>query len=265
MLRPYVFVGYVLYVTSPPSPQPIRPTLPALRMPRGGRRATLGAALSFLVHAGIIALLVIRGRELLERAPGGEGERGGGGGRGGAVNFFTIPTTGPAAVDVPATLPVKVTDLPSLAELKVDLPPLELLRETLLPTVATGFRATGTPGQVPGAGGGRGSGVDAGTGADAGPGTGGEGGYIFVASPRTAIIPPLGKVPGSVLSRTFRVRFWVNAEGRVTRVEVDPPIADADYGREFQQRMMAYRFYPARTRDGRNVASVVTVPLRIGN
>jgi hypothetical protein len=61
------------------------------------------------------------------------------------------------------------------------------------------------------------------------------------------------------------VRFWVAADGRVTRVEVDPPIRDADYKREFQQIMMAYRFYPARTRDGRSVASVVTVSLLIGN
>jgi len=72
-------------------------------------------------------------------------------------------------------------------------------------------------------------------------------------------------VPGSVAGRTYRVRFWVAADGRVTRVEVEPPIAEAAYSREFQRRMLAYQFYPARTRDGRNVASVVTVPLRIGN
>jgi TonB family protein len=78
-------------------------------------------------------------------------------------------------------------------------------------------------------------------------------------------VPPLGKVPGSVAGRTYRVTFWVSADGRVTRVEVDPPIADAAYGREFQQRMMAYRFYPAHTRDGRSVANVVTIPIRIGH
>jgi len=82
---------------------------------------------------------------------------------------------------------------------------------------------------------------------------------------RASRLPPLAKVPGSVAGRTYRVRFWVAADGRVTRVEVDPPITDANYSREFQQRMMAYQFYPAHTRDGRNVASIVTVPLRIGN
>ena len=87
----------------------------------------------------------------------------------------------------------------------------------------------------------------------------------FVASPRTAILPPLARVPGSVAGRTYVVKFWVAADGRVTRVEIDPPMADAAYSREFQQRMMAYQFYPARTRDGQNVASIVLVPLRIGN
>jgi hypothetical protein len=68
-----------------------------------------------------------------------------------------------------------------------------------------------------------------------------------------------------VAGRWYHVKFWVAADGRVTRVDVDPPIVAAGYGREFQQHMMAYRFYPAHTRDGRNVAYVATVPLRIGN
>jgi len=58
---------------------------------------------------------------------------------------------------------------------------------------------------------------------------------------------------------------WVTDEGRVARVELDPPIPDAAYGREFQQRMMAYLFYPAHTRDGRMMADVVTIPVRFSN
>jgi TonB family protein len=68
-----------------------------------------------------------------------------------------------------------------------------------------------------------------------------------------------------VAGRWVRVRFWVGADGRVTWVEVDPPIPDAAYGREFQQRMMAYVFYPAHTRDGRMIADVVTISVRFGN
>ncbi|HEU5261234.1 MAG TPA: hypothetical protein VFU41_07395 [Gemmatimonadales bacterium] len=240
--------------------------VPGLRLPLGPRRLGPGAALSILVHALIVVLLVVRGRELLHRAPGGLGPSGGGGSDGATVNFFTVPARGPAAVDLPVSPPVSVSDLPVLRQVQLDLPQLDLPPATLPAPPAAGLlAAAGTPGQGPGAGGGRGTGVGTGAGADVGPGTGGEGGYIFVASPRTAILPPLAKVPGSVAGRTYRVRFWVAADGRVTRVEVDPPIADAGYGREFQQRMMAYRFYPARTRDGRTVASVVTVPLRIGN
>src|SRR5439155_546636 len=77
-------------------------------------------------------------------------------------------------------------------------------------------------GRGPGRGGAAGAGVGPGAGGAAGPGTGDEGGYIFVAAPRTAILPPLAKVPGSVAGRTYRVRFWVAADGRVTRVEVEP-------------------------------------------
>jgi len=68
-----------------------------------------------------------------------------------------------------------------------------------------------------------------------------------------------------VAGRWVRVTFWVGTDGRVTRVEVDPPIPDAAYGREFQQRMMAYVFYPAHARDGRMIADVVTISVRFGN
>jgi hypothetical protein len=68
-----------------------------------------------------------------------------------------------------------------------------------------------------------------------------------------------------VAGRTIRVKFWVSADGRVTRVEVDPPIVDGAYSRDFQQRMMAYQFYPAHTRDGRTMAGAVTISVRIGH
>jgi hypothetical protein len=75
----------------------------------------------------------------------------------------------------------------------------------------------------------------------------------------------LAKVPGSVRGRTYHVKFWVSAEGQVTRVEVDPPIADGAYGRAFHEAMMAYQFYPAHTRDGRTVPGIVTYSVQVGN
>ena len=141
---------------------------------------------------------------------------------------------------------MQLAGLPALSQITLDLPRLD---------VAAGTGDAPGPGASPGAG----------TGTAEGPGTGGEGDYIVIASPRTAILPPLARVPGSVAGHTYRIRFSVGADGRVTRVEIDPPITDAAYGRDLLERMRAYQFYPAHTRDGRTVASVVTVPLRIGN
>jgi hypothetical protein len=211
---------------------------------------------ALFMHVVVVGALVIRGRDILGRAQGGS--RASGEAR---VNFFAIPAGVPAAVDMALSPRLSLSDLSALRRIPVELPPLELPQATLpLPTAAL----AGGGGNAGGGAAGRGTGPGA-TGVGMGPGTGDEAGYIFPASPRTAILPPLARVPGSVAGRTYRVKFWVSAEGRVTRVDVDPPIADAAYGREFQQRMMAYLFYPAHTRDGRNVTYVVTVPLRIGN
>jgi hypothetical protein len=222
-------------------------------LPLGPRRLGPGAALAVFVHAAVVGALVIYGRELLGRGEGGSSPS-----RDARVNFFTIPARAPAAVDM--ALPPRLTlfDLSALRRIQVELPPVVLPQATL-PLPMAPLAAGGE------VGGGRGTALGAAAGAGMGSGTGDEASYIFPASPRTAILPPLARVPGSVAGRTYRVRFWVSVDGRVTRVDVEPPMADAAYGREFQQRMMAYQFYPAHTRDGRNVTYVVTVPLRIGN
>lgn len=202
-----------------------------------------GAVLAVLAHASVIAALLIQGREpatgpARSAAPG-------------AVNFFVLSRGAPAPVDVALAPHVPLADLSGLRRIAIELPPVDLPRATFpLPVMPPSGGTGGAAGA--GAGG-------------AGPGTGDEAGYIFPAAPRTTILPPLAQVPGSVAGRTLRVSFWVAADGRVTRVAVDPPIADAAYSREFQRNMMAYLFYPAHTRGGRTLADVVTVPLRIGN
>jgi hypothetical protein len=77
------------------------------------------------------------------------------------------------------------------------------------------------------------------------------------ASPRWAIMAPPG-APREARGR-HEVRFWVAADGRVTRVEVTPPIKDERYRREFVEQMMGHLFNPATTRDGRTVDFVATV------
>src|SRR6266545_1940404 len=68
-----------------PNPPPLPGTrpLPGLRLPLGRRRLGPGATVSLVLHVGIIVLVVLHGRALLERAARGRGERGGGGGGGG--------------------------------------------------------------------------------------------------------------------------------------------------------------------------------------
>jgi hypothetical protein len=208
------------------------------------------------MHAAIVGALLIHGRELARRGPQAGGSRP----PGGRVNFFAIPAGAPAAVDVAPPLRLTVSDLAVLRRIQVELPPIEPLRTTVSAPLLD-YRV------VAGGGGGAGGGGDGGMspGAGMGTGTGIEAGYIFPASPRTAILPPPGQAPGSVAGHTLRVKFWVATDGRVTRVEVNPPIVDGAYSREFQQRMMAYQFYPAHTRDGQSVASVVTISVRIGH
>jgi hypothetical protein len=212
------------------------------------------------VHAGVVALLVAGGRAL--RASAGAARPASDG-----LNFFVLPGGTPGAIDVAPA--VHLADLSTLRRIAVELPPLEVLRPQLPPPTAVELPRPGaaTSGVEPGSAtatpalGGTGGTGGAG---ERGPGTGDAGGYIFRASPRELLQPPR-HAPGVVAGRWVRVRFWVGADGRVTRVEVDPPIPDAAYGREFQQRMMAYVFYPAHTRDGRMIADVVTISVRFGN
>ena len=238
-------------------PAPDRPPLPGLRLPLPPSRGVApGAVLAVLVHASVLAALVIRGREPAGGRPGPAAPD--------AVNFFVLSRGTPTSVDVALTPHVPLPDLSGLRRIAIELPPLDLPRPSLpLPVMPVSGGTGGAEGAR--AGGGPATGTSGGAGAVAGPGTGDEGGYILHAAPRTAILPPLAQVPGSVAGRTLRVSFWVAADGRVTRVAVDPPIADAAYNREFQRRMMAYQFYPAHTRGGRTLEDVVTVPLRIGN
>jgi hypothetical protein len=204
--------------------------------------------LSLLVHGAVIAALVWRANVLLDRAGDGSGPRGGGGER---IEFFTLPPA-PAmtAVDIP-TPQLDLSEIPPLDPIQLDLPRLDVPL-----TVTSGAVQRPAAG---GPGGGTGSGAGPGTGTATGPGTGGEDGYIFPPDPRGAILPPLEGVPQAVRKRPHRVTWWVGADGRIERVEVDPPIADEKYRREFLARMRSYKFEPARTRDGRRVPGVVTI------
>ena len=119
---------------------------------------------------------------------------------------------------------------------------------------ASGTSATGA-GAGPGSGGGAGAGSGGGVGNDSGPGRGGDAAYITPPSVRTLILP------ADCARGRFNVRFWVQADGRVAQVTIEPPPKGGGCRREMQDKMMGYQFMPARTRDGRAVASFYQVQL----
>lgn len=230
-----------------------RPTFDAYRLPLARRREAPAAVAALLLHAAVIALFVWGSARLLQSAAAGAGPLGGGE-PASAVSFLTLPPPSvPLQVDVPAPAPLSLRDVPSLEPL-----PLELAK-ILIPEALTAGAAAGPAGAArrggPGAALGPGSG-------DGGPGTGTEAGYIFPASPRWAIVPPMNR-PASVRGRTYRVHFWVTTEGRVSRVEVTPDIPEPEYRREFIARMMGYVFTPATTRNGERIASVYSITLTL--
>lgn len=242
-----------------------RPVFDSYALPRARRRQGPAAAFSFLAHLTIAILVLWRGAALFEGGNGpGAGPPGGGGGGGRpAVSWFALPPVStPQVHDIPpapaVSVPTVAVPVPERVKIDVPTPSVVVPPPTPPAAIGTGAGTSGGPGQGPGTGGGKGTGTGTGVGADSGSGSGGGRGDIFPASPRWTIFPPPG-APREARGRRYEVRFWVTAEGRVTRVEVTPPIKDAGYRREFTERMMGYLFNPATTRDGRHVDFVARV------
>jgi hypothetical protein len=246
-------------------PETTRPPFDAYALPLPRRREGPAAAFSLVAHVLIAILVLWRGAELFESGGGGggPGPRGGGGGGGQpSVSWVALPTPAATAVEKQAPAPPPTVTVPTAAPpviepVKLDVPAATI--STAPPAaVGTGEGTAGGPGEGPGTGGGKGTGTGTGVGSDSGPGSGGAASDIFAATPLWAISPPPG-APRETHGKRHDVRFWVTADGRVTRVEVTPPIKDSGYRREFTERMMGYLFKPAQTRDGRHVAYIASI------
>jgi protein TonB len=242
-------------MTVPPATGPSRPAPPPLRLPRPSRHP--GGFITSLVVHGIILLLIARfGVELV--LGGGDdrfGPRGGGGGAGGSVHLVDLPAAAAPAPAAPVQQPVVHTPPPQ-PDPAITLPPptLKPLSMTVAPVVSSvGTASDGTSGQGPGTGGGTGSGTGPGVGSDSGPASGGNGAYITPPSIRTLILP------ADCAHGQFTVRFWIAADGRVTRVTMDPELKSGQCKREMMDKMMSYQFEPARARDGTPVAGTTWV------
>lgn len=218
---------------------------------------------SVLLHACIVLSLVRFGIDWIAGAGDANGPRGGGGGGAGAaaryVELPALPAPPPAAVTAPAPVVVTPPPDPVPVEIETAVPDVPVVPPAALPSPAapaTGPGTRGGPGQGPGTGGGAGAGTGGGVGNDSGPGRGGSGDYITPPYARTVLLP------ADCAHGRFTVQFWVEADGSVSRVAVEPPPKGGGCRREMQDKMLGYQFLPARTRDGRPVAYVYQVQLQ---
>lgn len=239
------------------------PEPPTLRLPRTARSFHRSVAVSAAVHLAVILLLVWEtGRSAGSRAAGPPGPSGpvGGGGGGERVDYLTLPPyRAPAPPD--QTQPPRRPPKPVIRAEVQDVGPTTTVADVVPVTVLPGGLQGGTGGGS-GRGGGLGAAIGTAAGSGTGPGAGGGGGVVFPPQARYSILPPLPK-PASVRGKSFRVRFWVDPTGRVTQVDVSPPIPDAEYRKRFVQLMYEYTFSPAMRPDGTPVAgeTIITITL----
>ncbi len=247
---------------------------PTVRLPRTDRPFGAGIGLAALLHVALLLALILGGPALADYARGlglGPGDPGGGGGGLGAkIDFIQLPPLGPAkpaaAQAVPPPVPVPEPALtlpePELAAITPEPTRLETAVETqlLIPPrdVANIGGTTGGPGAGPGTGGGVGAGQGTGVGTAIGPGTGGDGGTVRAPEVRVVAFP-FEDAPSSIKGREFKLHFWVDAQGRVTKVEIEPAIADASFRKKLLERLHQWTFYPARTFSGAPVNGRLTV------
>lgn len=270
-------------VTRPPYRPPIG--VPARRDSRWA------GAVSLLLHALLIAimivpLLIVHDAADATRGAGGAGAAGGGGGgsRGGARDPYVhedlryvrvapppppppAPVPKPNAVVVPVPKPIPPPPKP------VATPPAPVPPPTAAapppdstPATATGAAPgagngagnSGGPGAGPGTGGGTGTGTGPGRGSGVGPGTGGGEGTIFPPTAELMIIPEL-PVPGGLKGKTFVVHFEIDETGRVARVDV--ATGNSGYDRKLRDRYMQTKWRPAHRADGTPVAAGIDVTI----
>ena len=252
-----------VFITTVTAPSP-RPRFDSYALPLERRREGSATAVSAVAHITIALLVLWRGAVLFETGGGGgTGPRGGGGGGGRpAVSWVALPMPAAAQQEPaqPTPPPPPAVTVPTVATpvtepVKLDVPPPTL---TLRADAAgTGAGTTGGPGQGPGSGGGTGTGAGTGAGPDTGPGSGGAANDIFGPTPLLVPTVPSGAPPDD--KRKHEVRFWIRADGTVTRVEVNPPIRDSGYRRRFMEAMQGFRFGPAKTREGRPIDYIYSI------
>ena len=235
--------------------------VPQFSVPHTRRPAGRWVVVSIFLHALLVLLIV--GVETgvfaeIFGTGGGEGPAGGGGGGGAErVTYLELPAYVSTALASPLPSPrneirfnaeqPSVRQIP-IPERKVSLKWPSAMMEAVS-TLGSDRGTGGGPGTGPGSGGGSGTGLGTGTGSHVGPGTGGNQAYVYAPEPRS-ITYPVVTVPEALRGQELTIHFWVDARGRVTRIEVDPPIRDRSYRDALNEMLLGWIFYPARTASG---------------
>jgi hypothetical protein len=209
-----------------------------------------------------------RGAVWFESSSGGGRDRRGGmsGGDRPVISWVALPQiTSLQAETAPPTPPrvvVPTVAPPRIEPVKLELPPriLAAVLPMPLPTPPMGVDE-GTYGD-PAPGSGPDSSGTGGGPRDTGPGSGGGAGDIFAGdifgpTPLLVARPPAGAPPDD--KRKHDVQFWVRADGRVTKIAVNPPIKNSGYRRRFMEAMSDLVFGPVKTRDGRPIDYVYSI------
>lgn len=243
---------------------PVVPTF----APPPRRRSPAGLAASVAFHALLLFIILspLFRRYHLFSATGSD-LPGTGGGGGSGEQYIALPALRPFAARPPAPPEVKIETpvvTPPIVPPKV-IPPPTPAPDTLPSHPAAppsdsagGASATGNgPGQGGGTGGGSGGGQGTGTGGGAGPGTGG-GERGRPPEQRQMIVPPTEGTPKPLRGKSVVVRFYVNSNGGVDRIETDPEIPDGSFRNLFLDLMRGFKFRPARDSLGIPVAGVTS-------
>ena len=231
-------------VTSPSR----RPIFDSYTLPLPRRRHRSATAVSLAVHVAIAFLVLWRGAVLVENAWGGTRlpESGRSAGRPATVWMVMppLPSSPDKAPAVRQPTPKRATIAqPFTDPVKLALSATPRLVLAATPAaIATVSLTVSDPADEPGTG----AGTDTSAASD-----------IFGPTPSLLPTAPAGAPAGE--KGQHEVRFWIGADGQVTRIEVIPRIRDSDYRRRFMEAMSGFAFGPAKTRDGRPIEYVYSV------
>jgi TonB family protein len=73
------------------------------------------------------------------------------------------------------------------------------------------------------------------------------------------VVYPVDEPPASLRGTQVVVSFWVDARGRVTKVEITSDVGDASYRRKLLDSFSQWIFYPARRADGTRVEGQIKI------